>query len=101
MAPGYGPPFSAEGLESVDSQILVIEAEDDDQLPGGQVQELSAKLPETARAAKVVGGHFVFLRSCTAEEAAGLPDLCTDDAGIDRTAVHNELIEMIDNFINP
>lgn len=36
-------------------------------------------------------GHFAFLAPCSAEQAEALPALCTDEAGLDRLALHRDL----------
>ncbi len=41
MAPAYGPLFAVDDLEQIETDVLAINAETDDQLPGGQVETLA------------------------------------------------------------
>lgn len=36
-------------------------------------------------------GHYVFLAPCSAEQAEALPGICRDEAGVDRSALHQAL----------
>lgn len=98
LAPGYGPLFSEDDLVNVSNPILVIEAEADQELPGDQVTQLVANLPNSPEQNSLPGGHYVFLRSCTTAEASALPDLCTDPNNSDRVATAAELVTTIDDF---
>ncbi len=98
LAPGYGPLFGSEPI-SVDADILVVAAEGDTDLPGGQVDTLIGQLPDDTESSTVAGGHFVFMRPCTAGEAAAVPAICDDPDGVDRVAIHADLADDIVEFI--
>ena len=99
LAPGYGPLFSSTDLTAVAVPVMVVEAEADAELPGDQVQQLVNRFPTRPEFSSVPGGHYVFLRTCTAEESANLPDLCTDPGDADRALAAEQLAKDIDRFI--
>ncbi|MFJ3460522.1 alpha/beta hydrolase family protein [Achromobacter spanius] len=43
-------------------------------------------------------GHYVFLAPCSAEQAEALPGICRDEAGVDRSAFHQELNASVTAF---
>lgn len=43
-------------------------------------------------------GHFVFLAPCTDEQAARSPALCADGDGVDRVAIHRDLVSEAGHF---
>ncbi len=99
LAPGYGPLFAAEELAGVDVPVLVIEASADEEVDGGQLDTLLAGLPSATIDSSVDGGHFVFVRACTDDEADAAVAICTDPEGVDRAAVHTGLVEEIGSFL--
>lgn len=98
LAPGYGPLFSPEALGEVAVPVLIVGAEDDVELPGNQVEKLVDDLPADTRFQTVAGGHFIFVRTCTAEEAGVLTDICAETPGVDRSEVHDRLVADVDEF---
>lgn len=90
LAPGYGPLFGKSEI-ALTAEVLVIEAADDEELPGGQVEDFVRRVSSDIVTDSVSGGHFVFLGPCTDEVAATWPSICEDPEGVNRTAVHDEL----------
>jgi len=43
-------------------------------------------------------GHYVFLAPCSAEQAEALPGICRDEAGVDRSALHQALNARVTAF---
>lgn len=97
LAPGYGPLFQEAQL-NLDVSVMVVAASSDAELPGGQVDSLVDRLPENTTSKSVQGGHYVFLRACTDEEAATVPEICDDPEGTDRVSLNAELVTSISEF---
>jgi len=98
LAPGYGPLFQTEDLD-LNAAVLVVQATNDTELPGGQVDALIDRLPSSTQSTSVEGSHYVFLRPCTEDEAASVGDICSDAEGVDRVAIHSALAQQIDDFV--
>ncbi len=97
LAPGYGPFFDSDALD-VDVPVLVIGASDDSELPGDQVSALATRMPNDSQSETVNGGHYVFMRPCTDEEASSVGEICEDADGVDRAAVGEQVLELITDF---
>ncbi len=100
LAPGYGPLFSPESLTNIATPALVIQASSDRELPGGQVDDIIAGLPDTTSTQTIDGGHFDFVRECSTEESATIPELCTSQAGVERSEFHQEVGGSITEFLD-
>lgn len=100
LAPGYGPFFGQAPLQ-LEAAVMVVAADNDDELPGTQVEDLVDRLGANAETLKIEGGHFVFLRLCTNAEAADFPQICEDPDGVDRSEVNVELSSRIATFLKP
>ncbi len=96
LAPGYGPLFDTPSVD-LETDVMVITASTDRELPAEQVEKLAARLNVDVQ--PVDGGHYVFLRPCTSAEADSVPEICADAPGVDRDEVHRALVEAIDEFV--
>jgi predicted dienelactone hydrolase len=79
-------------------QLWSSERGDDDVLPhsvAALVDDLPAK-PEFHLVRNA--GHFAFLTPCPTELASGVPELCSDAAGFDRVAFHQEFDAQVLRF---
>lgn len=99
LAPGYGPLFAVEELTVIDLPILVLKAAKDRELVGHQVDDLVSRLPTGTQARTIDGGHFDFVRQCSAEESTAMPEVCASEQGIDRQAVHEHVLDEITAFL--
>ncbi len=95
LAPAYGPLFDAASLE-LDPSVLVVTARDDALVSAAQTDALVGRMVEAdsfdqRRHHTIDGGHFVFLRPCSAEEADAMPVAC--EGSELRAAAHLELID--------
>jgi pimeloyl-ACP methyl ester carboxylesterase len=45
-------------------------------------------------------GHYTFLASCAGQGKKSRPDLCVDDAGIDREAIHAKTVGLAMEFFS-
>jgi predicted dienelactone hydrolase len=92
MAP-FSAVFDAKGLARIDRPVFLYYAQKDQVLlPRYNALHVSP-LMRTLTGLKMVpdAGHYVFLSPCSRELARSEPDLCTDPAGTDRTAVHRKI----------
>ncbi len=91
MAPA-GILFDAKGLASVKVPLRLYRAEGDRFVRNEwNADHIAALLPERPEVVSVPGNHFVFIAPCPAEIATKFPEACTDDAGIDRAAIHRQI----------
>ncbi|AGY56805.1 alpha/beta hydrolase family protein [Gloeobacter kilaueensis] len=61
-------------------------------LPSENADRIRKDLPHPPEYKQVAGaGHYVFLAPCTSEQAAFIPNLCSDPPGVDRRAIHTRL----------
>jgi predicted dienelactone hydrolase len=101
MAPALGYVFDDAGLSKVQVPVRLYRPSADELLAHPWNAERIAQMLPRPPEYQVIdgGGHFVFLAPCTAEFAVRAPAICTDPAGIDRTAFHKRLNdEMLDFF---
>ena len=96
--PAFGPLFDPDGLKDVKIPIqLWASALSGEDRTGGEVtldyvstiaRDLAVK-PDFHLVPNA--GHYAFLPPCTPDLAQKRPNICTDRAGFDRGAFHNEL----------
>jgi len=80
------------GLASVKVLLRLYRAEGDRFVRNEwNADHIAALLPERPEVVSVPGNHFVFIAPCPAEIATKFPEACTDDAGIDRAAIHRQI----------
>jgi predicted dienelactone hydrolase len=100
-APGFGYAFDRDGLSKVHVPILLYRPSEDDLVPHPWGAERIAQLLPTLPEYHVLegAGHFVFFAPCPWLLSWTARQVCTDPAGIDRTAIHERLnAEMIAFF---
>jgi predicted dienelactone hydrolase len=92
-APALGFVFGVSGLQGVRVPVQLWAAEDDSQAPNAWNSDLiERRLPSKPEVHKPPrSGHFSFLAPCTRALARAVPLICTDPAGLDRAAFHEEL----------
>ena len=99
-APAIGYDFTTDGLAPVTAPVQLWRAENDrittNVLNADIVKARLPKPPEDHLVAKA--GHFAFLAPCSDPLAAIAKEICTDDAGFDRTAFHQELNQALIAF---
>ena len=99
-APAIGYAFTTEGLAPVTAPVQLWRAEDDrittNVLNADIVKARLPKPPEDHLVAKA--GHFAFLAPCSEALAAIAKEICTDTAGFDRAAFHQELNQALIAF---
>lgn len=101
LDPAAGPGFSEATLADIDIPVLVVGAKQYDFFPfQHHAGRYAASIPHAKTIVLDEGeGHFVYLNSCASSaEANGVP-LCRDRPGVDREAVHANLIVAVTDFL--
>lgn len=102
--PGFGGSVIEDSLGALSASVAFINLGEADRLPAVDVgpagNGLAARLPGATHAVVAPASHFSFLAPCQAGaaeilEAEGEDPICTDPAGVDRRAVHAELVDLI------
>jgi len=102
--PGFGGSVIAESLDDVSVSTTLVNLGEADRLPAVDVSHagngLAVRLPEVTYEVVSPASHFTFLAPCQPGaveilEEEGDDPICTDPAGVDRRAVHAELVEII------
>ena len=95
LDPAVGPGYDRDSLAQVTVPVIVFGSVDNDFLPfAHHAQRYAQNLPNATLHALDNGeGHFVYLDPCSMTlEANGVP-LCTDRPGVDRSVVHEQILE--------
>ena len=101
LDPAAGPGFGEATLAGIAIPALVVGAKQYDFFPfQHHAGRYAAMIPHAKTIVLDHGeGHFVYLNACTSPaEANGVP-LCRDRPGVDREAVHANLIAAVDGFL--
>ncbi|HVA63358.1 MAG TPA: hypothetical protein VNF74_06520 [Terriglobales bacterium] len=99
MAP-VGIYFNRAGLAGVHVPVSIVLGGADAVLPrAANAARIRAELPQRPEYRVIPGaGHFVFLAPCTAWLRAQAPLICNDPPGVDRAAVHVQLVDEAARF---
>lgn len=100
MAPGLVPAFLPDSLKQIDIPVAIVAgAADAIAPPGPNAQFLAANIPHaepTMLPAPI--GHFVFAGLCLEAGRAILPQICSDQPGVDRAAVEAKTADLAEAF---
>lgn len=93
MAP-LGIFFGKDAFDNVRAPVFLYEAKDDEVLLPKENSEPVRRGLKTLRGFRRVpkAGHYVFLAPCSEAFAANAPHLCRDPEGVDRGAVHAQVL---------
>ena len=99
LAPDYAYTLTPESLRQMRLPVLVVSGAEDRFVPAS---DTAGVLRGTVRGGKVSVlpgvGHYTFLDDCTAAGKTALPQFCTEGAGVDREAVHQQVGGMAADF---
>lgn len=101
LDPALGPTLLPESLQQVQIPALVVGSQHNDFIPWeSHGARYAAALPNS-QVHLLTGqeGHFVFLSPCTHDVRVMGVALCQDRSGVDRAAVHAQLLQKILSFI--
>lgn len=102
IAPALGPAFPPAGLGKIAIPVQIVAGTADDQVPvKSSARYFAAHIPG-AKLTLLEGGvrHYEFLGTCTPAGRQALPQLCTDNPGVDRDAVHEKVAAMAVKFFD-
>ena len=104
MAPGVVKVFGMDepGLRALTMPTFItVGAGDTVTLPADNA-EFAAKYVPHATLLVIPGraGHNVFVNECDAESKAELPEMCADDPGVDRAAIHARVGAAAQRYFN-
>ena len=100
MAPALGPAFTPQGLAAIAVPMAIVAGAGDEVVPiGSSARALAAHIPK-AELTILPGeaGHYVFAPVCTNAGRAALPAICDDRPGVDRAAIHRQVVQLIEAF---
>lgn len=98
LAP-LGLMFGRHELESVAVPVSIYSGDNDQVLDWTRnAGALARKLPSANFHVLSGAGHFVFMAPCNDAETAATPGLCLDAEGVDRQAIHRDLIDDASRF---
>lgn len=99
IAPAIGQAFAGESLAGIDQPVLIIVGSDDEVAPAAtNAAYIKEHVPGGLLEIVEGAGHYVFLAECTARGQRHVP-VCKDAEGIDRGAVHGEVIDSVLEFL--
>lgn len=92
--------FNTDSLASVHIPTLLVRPENDSYLKAApNAAALASGLPEPPQQIVVHGSHFVFIDPCPPAVAESAPEICKDEQGVDRRAIHSILENKILAFL--
>ena len=99
ISPALGQAFDDRSFSDVTIPVELLAGDADRTVPlATNVRHVATLLP-SARLTLISGaGHYTFLAACAPAMISYMPLLCTDNPGIDRTAVHAVAIERAKAF---
>lgn len=90
--------FSPEELKTVKAPLLIFSGNKDEELSPSENAISLAKQTNGQLTLLPEAGHYVFLAPCSAEMAGAMPVLCSDNQGIDRIAIHQDMTAKMADF---
>lgn len=102
LDPAVGPGFTGAGLQALETPVLVVGSTGNDFLPFDSHAGRIARLLRHDVLLKLEQGegHFVFLDECNLPLEAHGVKLCTDQRGVSRSSVHENLAAAIGAFLD-
>jgi predicted dienelactone hydrolase len=92
--------FDSVGLASVGMPVLLFSPQDTSHLSAGlNSGAVAADLPHPPRHVVVPGNHFVFIDPCPPDMTAKAPEICLDQPGVDRPAIHARIEAEVSHFL--
>jgi predicted dienelactone hydrolase len=85
--------FERDGAAGINRPVLLYYAEKDRVLPPVENALHLAPIVVAPLTTRIVrdAGHYVFLAPCSAMMAREVPEICVDEAGVSRVAVHEQI----------
>lgn len=101
MAPALGVGFRPDSLDKISIPVAIVAGTADKNVPIASSAQVFAKHIPHAQLSLLPGvGHYTFLAACADQGKKSRPDLCVDDAGIDREAIHAKTVDLAVHFLS-
>lgn len=102
IAPAVARAFTPQRLQEVAIPVEVVAGNSDQMAPPAENAEFFARNITGAQLEMLNGGvgHYTFLDVCTDAGKKRLPQLCVDNAGVDRQEVHTQVGQMAADFFD-
>src|SRR5262249_22851963 len=101
MAPALGVGFRSDSLDKISVPVAIVAGTADKNVPIASSAQVFAKHIPSAQLTLLPGvGHYAFLASCADQGKKSRPELCLDDAGIDREAIHAKTVGLAVEFFS-
>jgi predicted dienelactone hydrolase len=101
IAPSVGQAFDANSFAEVNIPIGFVAGDADVNVPlATNVRHIVSLYPGASLAVLPGAGHYTFLPVCAPAMTAAMPQLCTDNAGTDRAAIHQQAIIQVGAFFS-
>ena len=92
--------FDSAGLASVGMPVLLFNPQDTSYLIAEHNASVVASgLPQPPQQVVVPGNHFVFIDPCPPDMKAKAPEICLDQPGVDRPAIHARIEAEVSGFL--
>jgi predicted dienelactone hydrolase len=99
IAPALGPAFRPDSLEKIKIPVAIVSGTADRNVPIGSGAQFFAKHIPGSKLTLLPGvPHYTFLAICMDQGKKSSPNLCVDDARVDREAVHAKTVQMAVEF---
>ena len=66
--------------------------------PDSNAKRVATLVPRSTLSVAANAGHYTFLAACTEAGRASRPDLCADERGVNRQAVHQHAVALAVDF---
>jgi predicted dienelactone hydrolase len=101
LAPALGFTQTRESLHGVKVPVEMVVGSEDRTAPADENADYLRANLRAARETVLPGvSHYTFLDSCTAAGKQALPQYCSDPAGVERDAVHRQVMGMMVEFFD-
>ena len=92
--------FQSEDLQAVTMPVLLFRPEQSKLSGDGNAIGLIGALPNTPQYKTLSGGHFIFVDVCPPFLQSEASEICSDQAGVYRAAVHSDIESMLAEFFS-
>ena len=93
ISPALGQAFDERSFADVTIPVELLAGDADRIVPlATNVRHVATLLPSAQLTLVPEAGHYTFLSACAPAMISYMPQLCTDNPGVDRTAVHAVVI---------
>ncbi|MGA7506377.1 MAG: alpha/beta fold hydrolase [Candidatus Sulfotelmatobacter sp.] len=102
IAPAVARAFTPQGLQKITPPVEIVAGASDPIAPPAENAQYFAQNIPGAKLTILPGGvaHYTFLDVCAQAGQKQLPQLCIDNAGVDRESIHLQVAQMAADFFD-